>query len=92
VRPIAVGRAGRYRKANGSVEGEAMSETFWIIAEITAGIGILGIVSAVITAIMVPFLNKQAGPWETLKARYARGELSREQFEKMRQDMGLGVG
>ena len=27
-------------------------------------------------------------PFEILKARYARGEISREEYEQMRQDLG----
>jgi hypothetical protein len=47
-RPVVAGRS----------EGIAMSETFWIIGEIIVGIALLGLLSAVVTAVMVPFLNK----------------------------------
>jgi uncharacterized membrane protein len=70
-----------------------MNETFWIIGEIIVGIAILGLLSAVVTAVMVPLLNKfskHAGAAEILGERYARGELTREQYLQMRQDLGIG--
>jgi uncharacterized membrane protein len=72
-----------------------MSETFWIIGEIIIGIALLGLLSAVVTAVMVPRLNKldkHVGPAAILGERYARGELTREQYAQMRQDLGIGVG
>jgi uncharacterized membrane protein len=66
-----------------------MNETFWIIAEIIAGIGILGLLSAVITAVMVPFLSKSTGAKEILGQRYARGEVTRDQYLQMRDDLGI---
>ena len=69
-----------------------MNETFWIVGEIIVGIAVLGVLSAVVTAVMVPFLDhvsKRHGPAEILEERYARGELTREQFQRMRQDLGI---
>jgi hypothetical protein len=76
------------------MEEMSMSETFWIMAEITVGIAFLGILSAVITAIMVPLLNKldkRSRAMEILAERYAQGELTREQYTQMRQDLGMGA-
>jgi uncharacterized membrane protein len=64
-----------------------MNETFWIIAEVFVGVGLLGLLSAVITAIMVPLLSKYPGTEEILRKRYARGELTREQYDQIRQDL-----
>ena len=72
-----------------------MSETFWIIGEIIVGIGVLGFLSAVITAVMVPLLNKASkhvGAEQILGERYARGEITREQYLQMRQDLDIGAG
>lgn len=71
-----------------------MNETFWIVGEIIVGIAVLGVLSAVVTAVMVPFLDrvsKRHGPAEILQERYAKGELSREQYQEMRQDLGFGI-
>ena len=71
-----------------------MSDTFWIIGEIIGGIAILGFLSAVITAVMVPLLNKvsrHVGAEQILGERYARGELTREEYQQMRRDLGIGA-
>jgi uncharacterized membrane protein len=71
-----------------------MSETFWIIGEIIVGIALLGLLSAVITAVLVPLLNKEgkrSGATEILGERFARGELTREQYDQMRQDLGISA-
>jgi len=70
-----------------------MSEIAWIVAEIIVGIALLGILSAVITAVMVPWLARVGTPRparaeEILAERYARGELTRDQYLHMRQDLG----
>jgi uncharacterized membrane protein len=70
---------------------EAMNETFWIIAEVFVGAGVLGLLSAVITAIMVPLLSKYPETEEILRKRYARGELTREQYAQIRQDLANGA-
>jgi uncharacterized membrane protein len=76
--------------AAGRWEGTTMSETFWIIGEIIVGIAFLGVLSAVVTLIMTRLLSKPPGAAEILGERYARGELTREQYERMRQDTGIG--
>ncbi|HEX5414833.1 MAG TPA: flavodoxin family protein [Chloroflexota bacterium] len=35
-----------------------MNATFWIVGEIIVGIAVLGVLSAVVTAVMVPFLDR----------------------------------
>lgn len=87
LRAMAPGLWGRFKEM-------AMSDTFWIIGEIIAGVAILGFLSAVITAVMVPLLNKvskHVGAEQILGERYARGELTREQYLQMRQDLGIGA-
>lgn len=64
-----------------------MSELEFIIAEVIIGIGLLGLLSAVVTAVMVPLLNRQSRVAEILRERYAKGDLSREQYEQMRRDL-----
>ena len=71
-----------------------MNDTFWIVGEIIVGIAVLGVLSAVVTAVMVPFLDhvsKRHGAAEILAERYAKGEVTREQYEHMRQDLGIGL-
>ncbi len=68
-----------------------MNETFWIVAEIIVGIGILGLLSAVITAIMVPLLSKTNGPADLLAQRYAKGDLTRDEYLLARRDLGLDL-
>ena len=68
-----------------------MSDTFWIVGEIIVGIAILGLLSAPITLIMTRLLAKPPAAAEVLSERYARGELTREQYLQMRQDLGIGA-
>ena len=68
-----------------------MSDTFWIVGEIIVGIAILGLLSAVITLIMTRLLSKPPAAAEVLSERYARGELKREQYLQMRQDLGISA-
>jgi len=68
-----------------------MSETEFIIAEVIVGIGLLGLLSAVITAVMVPLLSRQSRAVEIVRERYAKGDLSREQYEQMRQDLTIAA-
>ena len=35
-----------------------------------------------------PLRPKEQSPLDILKARYARGEISREEYQEMRQDLG----
>lgn len=66
-----------------------MSDAALIIAEIIAGIAVLGLLSAVITYVMVRLLSPTPPAVEILQQRYARGELTREQYMQMQQDLGL---
>jgi len=68
-----------------------MSETAWIIGEIIVGIALLGLLSAVVTVIMVRLLSPASPAAEILQQRYARGDLTREQYEQMRQDLGISA-
>lgn len=71
-----------------------VNDTFWIIGEIIVGIALLGLLSAAVTAVMVPLLSKtekRSGAAEILAGRYARGELTREQYAQMREDLGIGT-
>jgi len=78
-----------FRKAGDSLEVTTMSETAFIIAEIIVGIAVLGVLSAVVTAAMVPWLSRRPGAREVLGERYARGEISRDEYLRMRQDLEI---
>lgn len=64
-----------------------MSETAFIVGEIIAGIGILGVLAAIVTVVMTRVLAKAPAAMEILDERYARGELTRNQYRQMRQDL-----
>ena len=67
-----------------------MSEAQVIVAEIIIGIVVIGILSAVITVVMVRVLPSRRSPAaEALDLRYASGELSREQYRQMCEELGL---
>jgi len=67
-----------------------MNETALIIGEIILGIAFLGAVSAVITLLMVRKLPRgRSRAAEILDERYARGELSSEQYQQMRREVGI---
>jgi len=68
-----------------------MSETVLIIAEVIVGIAFLGVLSAVITVIMTRMLGKGSRAMDILDERYARGELTREQYEQMREDLEVAA-
>lgn len=72
-----------------------MNEVAWLIAEIIVGIAFLGVLAAVVTAVMVPRLARLGTPhWaaETaLDERYARGEVTRDEYAQIRRDLGLGT-
>lgn len=72
-------------------DGLIVNDTFWIIGEIIVGIAILGVLSAVITVIMTRQLSKSRSATEILGERYARGELTREQYQQMGQDLGMSA-
>jgi uncharacterized membrane protein len=65
-----------------------MSDTFWIIGEIIVGIALLTILGSAI-AVVLPRLTPEASGRSSaiLDRRYARGELTREQYLQMREDM-----
>lgn len=67
-----------------------MSETGWIIAEIFIGIAFLTLLTAVLTRLMGEG-SKKRRPAEILDERYARGELTHEQYVQMRQDLDLSA-
>jgi hypothetical protein len=70
-----------------------MSETTLVIGEIIIGIAFLGLVSAVITIIMVRLLPKgRSHAAEILDERYARGELTPDQYAQMRRNIANDVG
>lgn len=66
-----------------------MTQTTWIIAEIFAGIALLTVLTAFVTRWFGP-PNKR-GPAEILKERYARGELSRAEYQQMANDLGIAI-
>ncbi len=73
-----------------------MNEMALVVAEIIVGIALLGVLAAVVTAVMVPRLSRitpadRPTPESILAERYARGELTREQLAQMRQDLGLSA-
>jgi hypothetical protein len=70
-----------------------MTETTFVIGEIIVGIAFLGVVSAVITVIMVRLLPKgRSRAAEILDERYARGELAPDQYAQMRRNIAIQVG
>ena len=70
-----------------------MTETTLVVGEIIVGIALLGVVSAVITVIMVRLLPKgRTRAAEILDERYARGELSPEHYAQMRRNIAIQVG
>jgi hypothetical protein len=70
-----------------------MTETTLVIGEIIVGIAFLGVVSAVITVIMVRLLPKgRSRAAEILDERYARGELAADQYAQMRRNIAVQVG
>lgn len=62
--------------------------TLWILLSLTFGVLILtGLAFAVRWLWRETSQRTMQAPLELLKARYARGELSRHEFEAMRQDL-----
>jgi hypothetical protein len=66
-----------------------MSDTVFIIGEIIAGIAIIGVGSAIVTVIVARLLPKPTRDAEVLRERYARGDLTREQYVQICQDLGI---
>jgi hypothetical protein len=70
-----------------------MSETTFVIGEIIVGIAFLGVISAVITVIMVRLLPRgRSRAAEILDERYARGDLTPDQYDQMRRNIAIPVG
>lgn len=70
-----------------------MSETTFVIGEIIVGIAFLGVISAVITVIMVRLLPRgRSRAAEILDERYARGDLTPDQYAQMRRNIAIPVG
>lgn len=65
-----------------------MDHTGWIVIEIFLGIGFL-MMLGVLVARLTGDNSKQREPGEILDWRYAQGKLTREQYQQMRQDLGL---
>lgn len=55
---------------------------FWFLL----AVAIIALVVWAITRAAAP-QGRSAGPEEVLRERYARGEITREQFEQMREDL-----
>lgn len=66
-----------------------MTQTTWIIAEVFVGISLLMMLTAFLTRWFSP--PAQRGPDEILKERYARGELSRVEYQQMAGDLGITI-
>ena len=66
-----------------------MTQTTWIIAEIFAGITILILLTAFVTRWFGP--PGQRDPADILKERYARGEISRVEYQQMANDLGISI-
>ncbi len=66
-----------------------MTQTTWIIAEIFAGIALLTLLTAFVTRWFGPTAKR--GPAEILQERYARGELSRNEYRQMADDLGITI-
>ena len=72
-----------------------MHGTSLIVFEIFAGIAFLTVLGTVIAVVMTKMFGapEPGGSVEaTLRRRYARGELTREQYLQMRSDLGLSLG
>lgn len=69
----------------------AMGPLMWLFMLLFWGLAILGLVAAVRWIVGRGKTGKgKAGPQtplEVLKTRYARGELSREEYERMKKDL-----
>jgi Short C-terminal domain len=71
------------------LEGDTtMSDAVVIVAEIIVGLTLLTVVGGAM-AVFVPRLQGKTSPADILRERYARGELTREQYEQVRQDLAL---
>ncbi len=66
-----------------------MTQTTWIIAEIFMGIALLTILTALVARWFGP--PGQRDPVQILRERYARGELSRAEYQQMATDLGIDL-
>ena len=66
-----------------------MTHTVWIIAEVFVGLSVLMLLTAFLTRWFSP--PRRSYPAEILKARYARGEISRAEYQQMAADLGITV-
>lgn len=66
-----------------------MSETTWIIAEIFAGLALLTVLGAAVGRWLSP--PSRRNPTEILNERYARGELSNNEYRQMAENLGIAV-
>src|SRR6516225_7466776 len=66
-----------------------MSDLAFFVGAIIAAIAFLAALGGVIAVVIVRLLVKSAPPEEILRQRYARGELTREQYEQIRRDLGI---
>ena len=64
-----------------------MSEAALIVAEVILGIALLVVLVAVVSVAATRRLSKGNEATEILRQRYARGEISREQFQRMSHDL-----
>ena len=69
---------------NKDAKDQKMSAPLWFILVIIPGLGILIAVLYVIIREVRKPLEPEKAPVDTLKERYARGEMSGEEFEKAR--------
>lgn len=67
-----------------------MSETAIIIGEVIVGLAFLTVVGGLVSVGVTRLLAKPPTALEILDVRYARGELTREQYQQMRADVGVG--
>ena len=64
--------------------GWILNLIFWIV--LLAGLVLLAVWA--LRRVQVPAANGQPAAKEILQAQYVRGEISREQYETMKQDVG----
>lgn len=65
-----------------------MSDVVIVVAEIIVGIAFLTVVGGLV-AVLVSRLQVKPSPADVLEERYARGELTHDQFEQSRRDLAF---
>lgn len=68
-----------------------MSDVVVVVGEIIIGLALLTVVGGAVAVVTTRLLGK-ASPQEILRERYARGELTREQYEQAQRDIAVPVG